>query len=228
MSVFSWIMGLSDTYMPLIALIIYLVFKKDIPGYERSLFIYIVVSLLIFASTNILAYQKAYNLFLYHFFTLFEFALVTWYILVVLMRKKRNPVYYFAAVYFLYWVINILFWEPLTVFNSNSSCIANLTILFFSMYYLIQLSKGDEILNFQKLPSFWIVSGFLISSAISVMGVIVYKYYQFNLSLEEMDTGLKIWLLTVAGNIIKFILIIFGLLCYKRRRSNSTSRYLFP
>lgn len=228
MPLFNNIMGLSDTYMPLLALIAYLVLWRKISKKEQIVFFYLVVNVALFATTNVLVYYKMYNLFLYHSYALFELWIVTWYFTQLLLKKKIAAFFIIGIVYTFFWIINILFWEPLTVFNSNSAGFANLIILLLSMYYMFQLSKSDDILNFQKLPAFWFASAFLTSCAISVLGVVVYKYYQFNLSSQQMETGLKIWLLQVAGNIIKFILIIFGLICYKRKPSSSTSLYSFP
>lgn len=227
MSLFNYILGYSDTYMPFICLIVYLVLWKKIPRKELILFFYIAVNVLLFAATNILSYYKTYNLFLYHFYTLFELIIVTWYITRVLMRKKLTAFIIISAVYTFFWVLNIMLWEPLNVFNSNSAGLANLIIMLLSMYYMLQLSKSDDILNFQKLPAFWLASAFLTSCAISVLGVVAYKYYQFNTDSVEMQTGLKIWMLPVAGIFIKFILIIFGLICYKRKPINSTYLYSF-
>lgn len=221
-------MGLSDTYMPLLVLIAYLVLWRKIPKQERILFVYLVVNVVLFAITNVLVYYKIYNLFLYHSYALFELWIVTWYFIKVLLKKRLAIFFIISIVYTFFWILNIFLWEPLTVFNSNSAGFANLIILLLSMCYMLQLSKSDDLLHFQKLPSFWFASAFLTSCAISVLGVVVYKYYQFNLSSQQMETGLKIWLLQVAGNIIRFILIIFGLICYKRKPSSSISHYSFP
>lgn len=227
MKLINFILGSSDTYMPLIAMVVFLLLKKKIIYRERLIFLYLLVNILVFATTNILALNKITNIFLYHFYALFELIFVTWFFNKVMLKKSLLSFYIISGFYTFYWVLNILFWEPFNVFNSNSAGVANIIILILSMYYMLQLAKSEDILNFQKLPAFWFASAFLTSCAVSVLGVVVYKYYQYNNSEQQLQTGLKIWMLPIAGTIIKFTLIIFGLLCYKRRSSNSISHYLF-
>lgn len=215
----DWILKNSDTLLPLITLIVYLILWKKIARADLILFFYLLVNILVFAASNMLADRHINNLFLYHFYSLFELLLITYYLTTVLL-KKIKLFFFIALVYTSFWLLNLFVWESLNGFNSNAASLANIIMLILSMYYLLQLSKSDDILNFQRLPAFWFASAFLISSAISILSLVAYKYFvQNNLPVE----GFKVWILTSIGNDIKFILLIVGLLCYNSKRRSMSS-----
>jgi hypothetical protein len=206
-----------DTYMPLFTLLVYLPLWRKIRGNELVLLIYLIINVVFGTVTNIMGFYQINNLALYHLFTLFE----QWFISYYLIRKafiNRIPKAYFLINigFTIFWFINILGWEPLNVFNSNTAVISSLILLLLCMYYMLDLSKKEEILYFQKLPSFWIVSAFLIYSALSVLIFAVYKYYVLQDLTEE---GNKIWSLTHFTTVAKYVLISVGLLCYNKRIS---------
>ena len=215
----DWVLRNSDTYFPLLTLIVYVFNWKKIAKYELILFFYLVINIVIFGISNFLADRAINNLFLYHFYSLLDLIIVTYYLTVVLL--KRIKLFYLIAIcYTCFWGLNIIMWESLTSFNSNAASLANLIILILLMYYLLQLSKSEDILNFQKLPAFWFASAFLVSCAISILSLMAYKYFVQNNLPEE---GFKVWILTSIGNGIKFIFLIVGLLCYSRKHHSMSS-----
>lgn len=203
----------SDTYMPLLTMIVYLVLWSRIAKKELLLFCYLLFNTVLFAITNVMADKGANNLFLYHFYSLFEFAALTWYILRSLLRKNLIVVGSIIIGYAVLWGLNIVFYESLDMYNSNSLTLGGFLLLLQSMYYMLQLSKSDEILYFQRLPTFWIVSGFLVSYAISTLAVLTYKWY---VAPDDNKEANRIWIIVSVANIVKFGLIIIGLICYKR------------
>ena len=215
----EWIFGDSDTYMPLVTLIIFLTLWKKAGKQETILFAYLIVNIVVFGVSNILASRGIHNLFIYHFYSLFELVIITLYITKIIFKKIPLIFYIITIAYTFFWIINILLWEPLSLFNSNSAGLANFIILLLCMYYMLDLSKGEDILYFQRLPGFWIVSAFLISCAISILGLVAYKYFQQN---NLVESGIRVWIIESIATIIKFILLIIGLLCYRRPPSIPT------
>jgi hypothetical protein len=213
-----------DTYMPLLTLFVYLGLWRKIRSTELLLLIYLIINVIFGTITNVMGFYKINNLAYYHFYTLFE----QWFISFYLIRKTLNSripkAFFLINIGFtIFWVINILGWEPLNVFNSNTAVISNLILLLLCMYYMLDLSKKEEILYFQKLPSFWIVSGFFIYSALSVLIFAVYKYYVLQNLTEE---GNRIYTLIHVTTEVKYILIFVGLLCYRQRISIHSSSLL--
>lgn len=207
------IIGYGDTYMPLIALIVFLILKRRIRPEEQSFIYFLAINTVLLLIINIIPYLGYQNLFLYPFYYLFDLVFVTYYITKHLL-KLFNPLFYIIATgYFLFWLADIFLWEGIDGFTSNAAALEKIIIFFLCMYYIITLAKTDELLNFQKLAGFWIASGFLISAAMGIFAVVAYKYYiLYNLT----ESGDNVWLFDSIGTVLKFTLIITGFLCYKR------------
>jgi len=205
----------SDTYMPLITLMVYLSLWKQFQKQETFVLIYASFSIVLFGITDIMSMNHIHNLPLYHINSLVETWLLSFYILNKITGKMFSPAFFIIGIsYTIFFVVNALFWEDWTVFNSNSSGVTSLVVLFLCMYYLLKLSKSDEILYFQKLPSFWIISGFLVYNAVSVLVLLSYKYFTYINMAKEAN---NLWFVLSAANIVKFALISTGLLCHRKR-----------
>lgn len=205
----------NDTYMPLIALLVYARLWKDIKRKELSILMYLLFNFILFGISNIMLVYKVHNMPLYHTFSIVELWILSYYILKKITGKGFSKVFWIINIlYAIFFTMNILFLESISLFNSNSAGLSSLIILFLCMYYLLALSRTDEILNFQALPSFWIISGFLIYNAVSVLVLLSYKYFTY---INLPKDGDNLWFVLSAANIIKFALIITGLLCHKKR-----------
>lgn len=219
---YNWLFY-SDTYMPLLALVTYLLLWNKIGKQELILFCYLVLNVVLFYITNVMAQKGIHNVFLYHFYSLAEMGLISYYILIGLLKKPLKLVVILVGAYFILWLLNILYLERLTEFNSNSLTLTNFLLLLLAMYYMLELSKKDEILYFQRLPTFWIVSGFLVGCAISTLSIVVYRF--FSLEGRKVEAELA-WVIVAVAIIIKFALITIGLLCYKRPRQYTRHSHL--
>lgn len=186
--------------------------------------LYIIFNIVIYGLSNILWTQKINNLFLYHAGSLVELWIITYYILSRSNGKRwRTAFYTIGIAYTIFSVLNILFLEDITLFNSNSSVVASLVILFVCMYYMLNLSKSNDILFFQKLPMFWQVSGLLIYSAVSILVLLSYRYF---VSLNMIKDGNNLWFVLDGAIILKFALISIGLLCHRKQRPASPLLFL--
>jgi hypothetical protein len=209
------LIALSDVYMPLLTLILFIAIKKHIPERENLLFAYLLLNVITFTITDIMSTYKINNSVIYHFYSLLELIIVIPYLKSFLHSTKISKTgIELIALYFIFWILNIFLWESFDTFNSYGAAASNLIILISCLYNMLQLAKRDEVLYFQKSPAFWIISGFLFSSAINIMVFISYKYY----TLNKVD-GRMIWLISSFATIIKFVLISVGLLWYKTRQS---------
>jgi len=207
----------ADVYMPMITLVLYLCLLKDIQRKQWLILMYCLYNTVLFSICDALAENGIHNLPLYHINSLVELWIVSFYVLKKITGKNFSPAFWAVNVaYTCFFIFNILFLEPLSVFNSNSAGLASLVILFLSMYYLLALSKSDEILHFQTLPSFWIISGFLIYNAVSVLVLLSYKYFLY---IHLPKDGDNLWGVLSVAIIVKFALISTGLLCHRKRQT---------
>lgn len=220
MNLVQWFLNYSDTVMPLLTFIISLFIIKKMDKRENLVLAYVITSFIVFLITNLMADKGINNMFLYHFFSLFEVAILGYYFIKFLLKKQIILYWFILGGYFIFWMINLINFENLQLFNSNSSVVSNLIVLLLAMYYLFEVSKSEDVLFFQKLPGFWIASAFLVSCALSIFGFLAYKYFQVN---DYKDYAYRIWLVPLFATILRFIFISIGLLCYRHRRSISST-----
>lgn len=206
--------------MPLLCFIF---FWKKLARVEILLFFYCLISFLFYVSSNMVGASSTNNAPMYHFFTLFEQWYVSYYILSKTALVFPRKLYLYINVSFtVFWVFNIIFFEPLMLFNSNSISLSYLILMVLSMYYIYTLTTKDEILNFQRSPSFWIMSGLLIAFALNLMVYFIMKYYV----LENLfSDGIKLLFFSGIATFLKCLLISIGLLFYRKENSIAISLY---
>ena len=210
--------------MPVISLIICIGLWKQTLKNDRVIFLYCFLSTILFSIADILSYRHTNNMVFYHLNSLVELWLVSFYVLKKITGKNFSmPFWVINLAFAVFFIFNVFFLEPLKVFNSNSAGLSSLIILFLSMYYLLALSKSDDILNFQTLPSFWIISGFLIYNAVSILVLLSYKYFLYIHLPKEGD---NLWGVLSVAIIVKFALISIGLLCHRKRQATHLPFFL--
>lgn len=201
----------------MIALIVCIALWRNILKSEWVIFLYCLLNALLFSSADVLALRHTNNMPFYHINSLIELWLVSFYILKKVTGKRFSIIFWAINIgYTGFFIFNIFVLEPLSVFNSNSAGLESLILLFLSMYYLLALSKSDEILHFQALPAFWIISGFLIYNAVSILVLLSYKYFTY---IKLPKDGDNLWGVLSVAIIVKFVLISTGLLCHKKRQT---------
>lgn len=206
------LLQLSDTFMPLLALLAYAPVIRKIQGRDRIIPLYLLITFLIMFLSNVMADRYINNSYLYHAYSLIELVFFSIYIR-KLTGDSSSLIRFILPLYVLIWITNLLFFESYLKFNSNSSGIAYLMLIIYSLNYFLFLSRSEEIMTFQKSPAFWIVSGFLFYSVLNVLIATIYKY---TFELSPSDKNL-VFNFSYVSNIIKFILIIIGVLWYPHK-----------
>jgi hypothetical protein len=209
----------SDTIMPMVCILVMLPVLKLVRRADFAiLFTYLVFTVLIKGYSNYLADKGYNNLYLYHAYTLLEVILIIPY-LSLLNKGLERITWITTGLYIGYFILDVVFWEALAVFNSYSSSVASLLIAFFCFRYLKELASNDQVMYFQRMPSFWIVSGFLF---LSVTGILVLATYKSPMLFDE-EIRTKVWYMQQAADVIKYILISIGIICCYRPLSRAGS-----
>src|SRR5215212_9109436 len=96
--------ALSDVYMPLFTLILFIAIKKYIPGRENLLFGYLLLNVITFAATDIMSTYKIHNSVIYHFYSLLELCILIPYLKSFLHNTKFSKTgVEVIALYFIFW-----------------------------------------------------------------------------------------------------------------------------
>ena len=201
-----------DTVFPFLVLLLLLPRFRQVQG-GLLMVLYLAVTVGLMGYSNYLADRTTNNMYLYHLYSLLEAVF-----LLLLLNKfsgmDRRVLWLTLSFYILFWIANVTLWESLLNFNSNTAAVLNLLTAFFCFRYFLLLIKTNEILYFQKLPSFWIVSGLLFYCIVSILVVSSYKYKDW---FSEWDLHLN-WRIQQVANIVKYLLISIGILCSSSRQ----------
>src|SRR5215203_3513061 len=215
---YEWFWDYSDTLIPVLSILAYLSVKK-LHMQEWLLLVYSFVCFFIFGLSNYLADRSINNMFLYHVFSLFELLTVMFYSFSLFSSNRIRSVLTTAIIFYLtYWCLNIGLWEPLADFNSNSASIALLLIIVVCGLFFLSLNDKKELLYFQKLPQFWVMSGFLFYCACSIPVVLAYKYKEIFYDLD-INTA---WKVQVVANFTKFLFLSYAALCCYKYQGGSS------
>jgi hypothetical protein len=203
----EFIWNYSDTLFPFLLTVLLLAAGRQVDGFKQLLR-YSAGTTMLMAISNYLADRGYNNMYLYHFNSLLEAG-----VLIPLIghyaKISRKAIWLTAGGYLLFWIFNVLFLEKMSGYNSNSSSASAFLLLVFCCLYFLDLIKSDEVLHFQKLPAFWIATGFLFHSATVILLQAAYKYSNL---FTDVNSHI-IWKIQVVAIIIKFILVAIGILC---------------
>jgi len=203
--------GYADTYGCAIPLIILLLRKRKLSREENFLTWYLIFSMAIFGLSNYLADRSIPNSFLYHLYANVEFFFIARYFSLIIRNALIKKIIPFAIVGFvIFSVLNILVLnEPLTSWNSNTFCLEFFLIIALCFVYFFELTSSNDILQFYKIESFWIIAGFFIYYSLSFSIVILYKY------VAEYNSVFvyRFWILQIMFYLLKNVLIGVGFLC---------------
>ena len=205
-----------ELYLPPLTIILFLLLKKKIHKREGVLFFYCLLSVVIYSIIEVLASHKIHNLFLYNIYGLFEVWVIGYYLILLIRNKPALLFYAGAGVYFLLWLCIIFFAGGFWNLNLYATASGNLVLIVLCMVYLLKLSGSNEIFFFQRLPSFWIVTGFFLSSVLMLMSNLSFQYF---LNINSISEANMVFNLAYIAIIIKFVFISVGLLCYTRPAS---------
>ncbi|MBI9034333.1 MAG: hypothetical protein JEZ03_07670 [Bacteroidales bacterium] len=204
--VFSWfLLGVNVSFIVLIiAAILGLLQVGKSDTATRVLVGYLILTLIVEVIAKVLILNGKQNLPLLHLYTLFEFMLFSIFYVHILNIKRtiKKYVFPFLGIVSVLIVINSLFLQSVTEFNTNAKVFVGIIICLYSIvYFQQQLSvRGNKSLNL-------INSGVLIYFSGSLMvfitgGVINYL---------SMESAYLIWGLNLILSIIFYLIISYAL-----------------
>jgi hypothetical protein len=195
-----------ETLLPLIFIFTFLIKKSKQLTWTRLLLYYSIAYFLLSAYGNILYNTFPHLSFLYGgnvivyiiiaALTFVFFSLVLEQFLGSKRFRNLNRTVIFIAVLFI--IMNAIWGEGTSIFNSYSSGVSNLILILYCVYYYkLQLEKLETIFV-EKLASFWIVSGIFIYSAGNFFLFIMFNTLTRNYpELAFYAWGINIFLLLI-------------------------------
>ncbi len=206
------LLNYADTYAPAFAFLVLIFRLRKVDSDLYPIFLYLFITPILYGITNWYADRRLNNLFLYHYITLFDFLLISYFIRINLVQQwKKYIVYILSGLFILFFFINFLFFEPISKFPSNLICVECIFLLVLSFLFLIDLIEVDQKTSVKYQFRFWAVLGILLYSTVCFFIFFIYKYGAIDTFFRKMT-----WKIQEVMILIKFGLFIIGLLCQRK------------
>lgn len=202
-----------ETYSPLIPLSTFFIKKSKKPGWVIILISYLITYVLLLADANFFHNIKN-NIVTYIFISMFTFCFFALIFEHFLGEKKFRIINRTAIiVVVLFFIINAIWGEGTSIFNSYSSGVANLLLVGYCLYYYKLQLEDTHVIFVEKQASFWIVSGILIYCAGNF-----FLFSAFNsLTTNYPDFAYYSWNINIILILIMNIFFAKGLQCNWRQ-----------
>lgn len=171
----------------------------------KPLFWILLVSLLSDALALILMQYSIHTHFIGNIYLIAQFSL-----LILIFRKQLHNnriVDFILALFILFFIINISFFQGPWVFNSVSNVVACLILIAFCLFYFYRLLNDLPIVHIQQLPMLWITFAVLTYYGGNFFLFLVKNY----LTYGDAGTHKIMWILHNLLNITKNILFAIAL-----------------
>jgi hypothetical protein len=160
-----------------------------------------------------LRYTNKNNLYIYNFFTVFEFCFYMFLVSLIISHYKAKLI--IRVISFLYVIIaisNILFFQGTKTFHTVTYSLGCLIIVGVCIYYFFELFRLPKAVKLSKDPAFWICSGLLFFYC---CGFPLYAFINFWVRFDWMAKSFGD-IFTIL-NIFLYSLFTIAFLCRKTR-----------
>jgi hypothetical protein len=153
-----------EIYSPLIPLVTFFLKRPKRSGWTILLVSYLMIYISLVFSANHFFHENNNNI-VYIILAGITFCFFALIIEQFLSHKFKFYNRTVMIIIVLFFIVNAIWWEGTSIFNSYSSAVINLILIGYCVYYYkLQLEK-PKVIFVERQPSFWIVSGILIYSA---------------------------------------------------------------
>lgn len=148
------------------------------------------------------------QLILVNFFLVFQFFIISLLFARICHCLKR-VVFISNIIYLISAILNSIFFQPLTVFQSNIALAQDVLFICYALIFFHSLLKGPVYVYIGQLPPFWIVTAIFFYCIISLYLFILSNYVFVNLAREYR---IALWMVHNFSNILENV--IFSVAMY--------------
>lgn len=185
-----------------------LFWRKNLTG---AMFVYFCFSILV-ATAQIIAHitKKLHivNLPVLHVYTVVEFCWITWFYHVAMPTYFTRKLAIGTIIIFaLAALLNTLYLQPVTQFNTYARTLASLIVICYALTYFYKLITEVQITNLERDPIFWINTGFLIYFS---GGTLLFVFSNFILPFKS-SLNIYVWALHAIFSILLYLIQSIGI-----------------
>lgn len=206
------------TLLNLISLIIITIVYKRLQPKWLQLFFYFLLFTFItdLGATYYSQFYKKSNHFIINIYLLFNFI---FYFLIFYKTfdtgKLKKIVSASVIIYLLIFICDIIFINGLFFYNIYSYCLGSILIVLCSLVYFMRLFTSENLLNYFKIPMFWIATGLLFYYVGTLVQYSLMEY------IIKYKLGYIFYIINIILNAILFGAFSIGFLCnYKWKKIN--------
>lgn len=158
---FSAFLSGIDVFAPSL-LLVYVYFIKRQIRRGDYIFLFVLMLFALHATSKIISPFVDNNLYLYHLICLGGFGILFRYFIELLNISKRDFwARIFPALFVLYYLSGLLFWENLLEFPSLANAFSSLILVFLCLLYFLRKFSSIGADSIIRAPDFWFVTGLL-------------------------------------------------------------------
>ncbi len=157
----------------------------------KVIFTYLVVAITVNVIGTAMSKFGLHNLWLLHIYTVLETVILLFFFTLILHGRRAKAVVWFLLIAFpLACIVNLLFLQNASVFNTYTRSVEALLIIGVSAYYWLYGSKETLDVRWTANPLNWVISGLLLYFASALF---LFLFSNFVLSARQTNPKHPIW-----------------------------------
>jgi hypothetical protein len=198
-----------DTIPPVTLVLYALISSKA--GWRDFIFWFLLLQAGLNTAANILEhFYDMNNLYLYHVNCILSFLLISGYFIGILTYSYAKPLLLTVmGLFLIFAVVNILFWEGLDNFNSNTYSVASFFIVAYCLLYYYQKLTNPATMSIFESRDFYYVTGLLTYFTSCFFIFVSYR----KLTQEDVSNLGLLWMIHNVVFLIMCIYFLIGFLC---------------
>lgn len=180
---------------------------KTCPFEIKLLFFYLLVSVVIYLLSTIMAVYHIENIFIIHIDTIIESIFFLQFFYIILHHKKiKKWIKLFQIIFPVFCCCNIIFIQGFYRYNTYSRPVEACIFMGLSMYYWWQSGNGT-VRPWKQIPTNWIVSGMLIYFSGSFLLFISSNFIVTN---YDVASNILVWNIHATFILVMYLLFSIG------------------
>jgi hypothetical protein len=164
---------------------------------------------------NLLDMRGKTNLWVYNYFTTFEFCFYLFVIcLMIQSRQMKKVIYWGIGIYAIVALANIIFVVPQLEFHTVTYSLGCLLVVAAAVYYFLELFRKPKNVKLQHSPEFWICSGLLFFYCSSFP---LYSLLNFWADISPLIIDNFGYIISIL-NVFLYLLFAIAFLCRTKNR----------
>ena len=197
-----------------------LLLAKGVPKLYRWFFAYCVFVLCVeYGALLMLHFGKSSNHIIFNFA---EVIFDNFYLLTIRQflagKKNKQIILAFCVAINIFWLVNLAFIQGINKSNEYTTIFSGVLIIVSCIIYYLDLLNKDSIVFLQEEPSFYIVSGYFIFSALTSLIYTIHEYFAYRKTPVAFYRKAVVTTMEISNVALYLLLSISFIILWKKRK----------